>query len=435
MDKSEVVFEAQCVADVGKVFYYQDKVYRSIARANVQDEIKQLISADFFPSLVESGLIDTKIAELDLIDLRGHLILEHKMLRAFLHPAEYTNKMFYEGALTIIHILKILTRNGYVLKDGHSFNITNYGGRFFFFDFTSITKSSSISYEWFEEFYKYFAIPIYLASKRQTYALAKEYRREHKVGLGLKLADNKFLKNWIFRELRKCAKNLNKPILFVNELEAWLLRHPPVEFGGYWDNYNQDHSFDIFTPRTVKQRFVYDILSAQPSRGTLIDLACNQGYYSFMADHLGYNVVAVDYEEGCLNKAFAQSQGKNISYAHIDFCYPTPSFGIGNVGPNSIQRFKSDFALALGLIHHICITQRFSVKLFCETCILYSDKGVIVEFVFPDDKYVKAWEQAIPEDYNIDSIKRYFQPSYSMCSLSEVMNDDGVHRQFLYFFK
>src|SRR5690606_31197032 len=127
------------------------------------------------------------------------------------HPAEYTNKMFFEAALKMIGLLKILVKNGYALKDAHPLNITNFKGRYYFFDFTSIYKSGNISLAWLEEFYKYFAIPIYLASKEKTYKLSKEYRREHKMGLGLNLAETKLVKKIFFRDFWALTKYTNNP--------------------------------------------------------------------------------------------------------------------------------------------------------------------------------------------------------------------------------
>ena len=51
----------------------------------------------------------------------------------------------------------------------------------------------------------------------------------------------------------------------------------------------------------------------------------------------------------------------------MDFNKPTASFDVGLSWGDAFQRFKSDIVLALGLIHHICITQNVPVYLFCET--------------------------------------------------------------------
>jgi hypothetical protein len=427
----KILFEEQCVIDEAKVFYFQNRVLRAIYNNEQAKLYRKILSDGSLQSAFQIGLVKTKIAD-DLILDNCSLIIEHEKIDFFLHPVEMTNLMFWNCALSFIKISKELSKHNLVLKDAHPWNLTYHKGKPVFFDFSSVADAKQYNNNWLDEFYTYFAVSLRLAASKWS-SLANEYRKQHANGFGIALANKKISKKLFFRSFNRLPQYFNEPYLFLQKLEEWIIKQQTKTGNGTWDNYDQGHNASYEKPETLKQKFVYNILKENnPDRVT--DLATNKGYYGFMAEHLGSKVIAFDYEEFSVNEAIKFNTDKNITFCQLNFVFPTPAYGWSLIGPDSFSRFKSDIALALGLIHHICLTQKFPVKLFCDTCAKYSDRGVILEFVFPEDKYVKEWNLNIPADYTLAAVKNYFGKHFNKVQYSDLIDHDGIKRQLLFFY-
>jgi hypothetical protein len=428
---NKVLFEEQCVVDEAKVFYHENRVLRAIYNTKQAQLYQKLFQEMNFEPLYEAGLVRSKIAtdiELDNCDL----ILEHEKVDFFLDPSEMTDTMFWNAALCFVRINKTLAQNHLILKDAHPWNITFFKGKPIFFDFSSIGYSKEISSNWFNEFYTYFAVPLSLSNSRWN-ELAQEYRRQHHNGFGLKLSGNDLIKKYLFRSFFKLRKDLNNPILFLDNLEKWILKYTPKTAQGAWDNYEQRHNANYCEPNTFKQKFVHNILSKyKPKR--VADLASNKGYYAFMAESLGANVIGFDYEPYSVDTATSSIKNQNITFCQMNFLIPTSKHGWGLLTPDAFSRFHSDIALVLGLIHHVCLVQKFPVKLFCDSSAKYASKGLILEFVYPEDIHVQKWNANVPLDYNKNSIKEYFKHHYNSFEESEMLAENGIMRQFFFFY-
>ena len=187
-------------------------------------------------------------------------------------------------------------------------------------------------------------------------------------------------------------------------------------------------------PELPKPKFVFEILSKErPDK--VLDFAANKGYYSKMAALLGAAVIACDYEEYCVNECLhvAQSNGLSITPALLDFKAPTPKYGMGLRGPDSFERMRSDMVLALGLVHHICIGQQIPVEIFCEICMSYAEKGIILEYVDPTDIHVQSWGVVKPKNYALESISQIIQNKFPRIIHGNPIIDGGLNRKMLYF--
>ncbi len=351
-----------------------------------------ILQSDWINETFDSGLVKTSISE-DILLQGSFLTLQHETIPFETHPAENTNFMHWLAAKAIVRVNLSLSKHGLILKDAHPWNVMFKKGVATVIDFGSITKSSNVSTHWFAEFKKYFCVPIWLASTRWR-DYAREYRRQHTNGFGIKLFGNKYSNHIVFNRLNNSCKYLPKPRIFFEQIDEWLEEHKPLaDNKENWAGYEQcGEILDPLKPELPKPKFVYEVLSSVKPRKVL-DLAANKGYYSEMAAKLGAEVLACDYEEYCVNKCLnlAQKEELAVTPAVMDFNMPTPCYGLGLSGRNSYERFSSDIVLALGLVHHICITQKTPVEVFCDICMGYAKKGIILEFVDPTDKHVAAW--------------------------------------------
>ena len=419
----------------GRIFLDEDRVYRIIEDEAHIENYKELLGSKDVEDLFSCGLVPTKI--LEERNSENLMILEHKKIPFILHPCEYSNRMFWQASIMFIELNLKLLRKGFITQDSHPWNISFDGNKPVFYDFGSIIKGNSVHQDWFNEFFKYTIVPIWLASySTKTYNLAKEYRREHDSGLGLKLFNSTKLKRLFFKKVKSLSRHKNDPEKLFTELLQWLNKHPPISTSPqYWSEYYQNHDKDITKPKSIKQKFVYQILSENKPQKVL-DLASNKGYYSYVASHLGASVMAFDYEEEIVDYLSSEENGKyNITPAHMDFNKPTAALGPGLFWEDSFKRFESDIVLALGLIHHICIIQAVPVYLFCQTLKRYATKGLVLEFVYPEDKYVASWNKPVPKDYSIKKIQEFMDDSFSNCQISDFEREDGLARKYLYFYK
>jgi SAM-dependent methyltransferase len=419
---------------VGRVVIEEDKVLRIISGEQYINLYKELLNSEKINDLFSKGLVETKIHSED----NDVLILEHKKIDFILHPSEYTNKMFWDAATMYINLCKELYASfGVLTIDSHPWNITFDGANPVFFDFSSLYKGSEISQEWIDEFDKYFATPIRLASfSKKTYSLALEYRRQHLSGFGLELLNKKFVKGLLNKKFASVSKNNNSPTEVFDRILVWLQNNKPIEPNTeYWFVYEQSHLAEIDNPKTIKQQFVHEILSKRKPK-TVLDLASNKGFYAFMANKLGASVMAFDYEEQTINQCREEvkNTGLKVTSALMNFNMPTPPSGMGLMNKGAFERYGSHIVLALGLIHHICLVQRIPVYIFCEICKKYASEGIILEFVDPNDVHVKSWNAEIPVDYTIEKIHNYMSDKFSKLEKSESINHEGVNRTIIYFY-
>lgn len=416
----------------GRISIKGDKVFRIIEDLDIIVGYRELLDWEHLEELFTIGLVRTYELETSNTDV---MILEHKKIPFILHPNEYTNKMFFNAALMFIKLNRKLYKKGFITHDAHPWNITFDGNKPIFYDFGSIIKHNKVSKGWFEEFYSCFIVPIWLANfSKKTFTYSKDYRREHITGFGIRLFKSALIQKILFRKFRKFERLLEDPELLFQEIINWLEEHKPIPvLPQYWSEYYKSEKLDFTKPTSIKQRFVNDILIVERPLKVL-DLASNKGYYAAMASHLGASVMAVDYEEEIVNFLINNKTIDNkITPAHIDFNKPNAGLGTGLFWEDSFSRFKSDIVLALGLIHHICITQKVPVYLFCLSCMKYADKGLILEFVYPEDYHVSRWKNNIPKDYSLEKIKEFLHPKFPNCQMSELENTDGLKRYFLYF--
>jgi hypothetical protein len=430
----EVSFLPNSLADPdGRVFTYKNRIFRVIWNKNLGDIYTKILNSPFAQALFQNGLITTKInSEINISE--AALILEHEKISFHTVPGELTDHMFWQSCKTIVSLYQLLDKNGFSLKDAHPWNILFNRGRPEFIDFTSIVKGEQDLRVWYDEFYIYCRVPLFLASQRLFKKLAWDYRKENSIGFGIAIAKSRWFKR-IFHLINPLPdfKNTGR---FLTYLSEWMEKNKPhIKQEGTWSNYIQADDDDVANPKTIKDQFVLKTLKKAKPR-TVLDTAANKGFFSEMAASLGASVVAFDYEQYCVDACRDRAASKNldITAALMDFRYPIPASDIGLSIPDSLTRFKSDIVIALGLVHHLCLTQNFPVELFCRLCMSYSNFGVIMEYIYPEDIHVSNWNIDIPGDYSLEAFRKYFAVKYSSYEESEILTDGGIKRIFIHFY-
>jgi sulfur relay (sulfurtransferase) DsrF/TusC family protein len=169
LDKLEYSHKSM-MDDFGRVFFYEDRVYRAISNTS-KEECLELLNSELFQILISKSLIPrTQITDFKLPDY--DLILEHEKLLE-IQQHEWSFEMSKKAALTVIEINNICNQFGYELKDAHTFNILFRGLSPVFVDIGSIVKRSGSSWIAMKEFICTFYLPLAFWSQSEMFIVRK----------------------------------------------------------------------------------------------------------------------------------------------------------------------------------------------------------------------------------------------------------------------
>jgi hypothetical protein len=435
IDRKQVEFFRGSIADdAGKVFFFENRVFRAIFSDSYAQMYSQLLKERWVDDVFRAGLIRTVVS--DDIKFKGAAVtFEHKKIPFMTHPAENTAYMFWLSAKTLVRVNLLLAQHGYILKDAHPWNVMLEKGSPKFIDFTSIIRCNCIPVHWFKEFKKYFCIPIWLASLG-CLDFSREYRREHLNGFGLKLFENRIL-NKAFIVMMRLGKFCSDPVTFMKRLDKWLDKHKPKRIASVNTSQHEqkEKANDNFDPVKLKLNFFLKVLTKKKPL-TVLDCAANNGCFSEMAAYSGASVASLNDEERCTNECLSLAQNKNldITPAVMDFKLPTPPHSIGLLYGDAYERFKSEIVLAFGLAHYLCIVNRLPVHIFCHICMKYATKGVLFEYVDPMDTQVKNLRKQIPENYSLEEFNKNFSAKFPKTKMSTIVNDYGIKRALVHYY-
>lgn len=432
----EIYFsEASLMDDAGRVFFYENRVFRAIRHQESADIYRKILNEEWMNRCFEKGLVKTWVC--DNIKIAGiPLILEHEKISFISIPCEWTMKMFWNAIKMMIEINLELSQHGFLLKDSHPYNIVYHFGNPVFIDFGSIIKSKEIPKGWMEQFIVYCGVPLRLGVTRWR-NLAIEYKREYASGFGISLFKKQITRFFILRRLLRISEYFYNSVVFFEKILAWVEEyHPSFPIEEKWANYEQFNRLNNSLPVTIKNKAVIDIFQKEKP-DSVIDCAANKGYYAELAARMGISVVAFDCEEFCVDECLkiAKDNRLNITPIMMDFRNPTPNFGHGLVVGDSFNRFRADIVLALGIIHHLCLKGNLPVTLFCQICINYAKKGVVIEFVGLKDKHVENWKlKQPPKDYTLEKIFYFFSENFLNYRIVSNYDADGLDRKIIHFF-
>lgn len=426
---NELVFEKASFTDpVGKVFYWNNQVFRAIKKSD--SKCLDLLHRDDINQFFESGLIRTKETNFQVAGFEK--VLWHERINFVSYPVEWCSLMLRDAGMSVLNLQEMLLNNGYMLKDGHPWNVLFEKGKPVFVDFGSISKIDNRSIEWFiKEFRMRFVFPLYLRSAEQ-HLLARYLLMDpthfleettifksmlHKNNL-LKLARLVSLNNSINKQ--KEHKTSNWIGILKKQLSTTEIGKQKTEWSNYtgiWEeNYTPDENW------RAKNQSVRKILDEIRPK-TVLDIGANKGWFSGLAESLGSKVVALDIDEPSIGQLYEHvKQNKlNILPLLVDICDPTHAHGPRGIMQDSTVRLRSEMVLALAISHHLLSKKGLSFDQLVSYLSEFSEKYLLVEFVSKDDVHIKTWNFPNVENYCIDvfiaALKKSFRevieyPSY-----------------------
>jgi hypothetical protein len=402
------------VDPAGPVFYLNGSIFRAVSQPYA-GLYRRILSDRSVEDLFRSGLVETSVAD---IELDGYdLVLQHKRVEFPSVWSEWCSLMIREATLFICKLNLELANRGLFTKDTQPGNVLFDYTRPVWVDFGSIVELESVKFRtWLRSFWNQSVRPLWLMSKGR-HRLGRALYTEVE-GRGM-LRD--WSSKWPFRMLpvsvtkiykRSKRRRVEESLEALMEYLSTLKLEPTPSF---WSGYGQGGMPPVEEPETFKGKnlAVYNALKSVPP-GTLLDMACNKGWYARLAVSLGHRCVAFDLDDGSVCRLFEDARSKSLPILPLlmDFTWPTPPYGIALRNSSAIDRLKCDNTLALAIVHHLVFKKGLSFEAIADTISLFTKKIAIVEFVPPEDRYVAGWMRPEHSWYRLDRfmwvLKRHF---------------------------
>lgn len=429
-----------------------DHCLRTI-RAESSEFFRKFLRSDCARRLIEKGgFIPSEIVA---AEKEGELVVRHPEIPFVLYPYEWTPAMLRDAALATLETIGALEAEGYTLKDGTPWNTVFHGARPVWVDLTSVTdKAATGSFPARTDFLNYYVRPLqFFAAGLGAYArlgltqwlgppasswiedaLACEAAGAFHSGArqGLKMAARTGVRA-VQRKLGARKKPLKPPLpktaAGMKDFISGLAISPGTgEWSNYYKGQNELPVFDPASPdlarliqSTPKHQLVYSILERCRPRSVL-DIGCNTGLYSFMANQLGAQVVGLDLDEHAVDEMYcaARKTGAKLTAGCADFVTPMrPAEYMHKPRLRSLHaRTRAEMVLCLALVHHwVCKRAKLQFADVVQILSGVAKQVLVVEFVPPEDKHIRTWK--IPSWYSLDNFVTALRCEFATVELHE----------------
>lgn len=360
------------------------------------------------------------------------VVLEHPRVRVISYPHEWCGEMLHDAALAHCRLVAALAPHGLALQDAHPWNVLFDGEGARFVDVGSIVPVATLdslnylhgdhrgrAFEVFRSmFLPYFVQPLaFHGAGLGDQARAVLWRFPlNGAPRRPRLAD--YLAGAGWSRLKPAARGIAAAVVAASRLRAIAGRlpregvlealagnmsalvaelAPPPMASGYTEYYaakGEAQDFDDPGTWNAKQRNVAAAID-DPHIGTVLDAACNTGWYARMAASRGKRVTAVDVDGACISALYraVRSSGADIVPLVVDISAPTPDRereGGGLLMISAERRLRSDLVLALGILHHLVLGSGMPLAEALGRLSALAVKRMVVEFVGLDDALVRG---------------------------------------------
>lgn len=430
---SDISYHLQSYADSrGRLFLRDGKVMRHIDRGS-SNFYSNFITSPLYRTLLSDGLLIESSARETNHD--GSIIIEHQTIEHVSYPFEWSFNGLKASALMFLELQERLLREGLSIHDGHPFNVLFDGCRPVFVDLSSINAAQPRRWGASRQFRRNFLNPLRLMAAGHT----KVPRAVMARGQGISDEETDLLTGRggrLTRTLKQSFRNTRQkwqknPASIVQRLRRSVedLSYPKsaTKWGNY---YKEPEPVDLKNYSNLKQENVRKTIDKLKPR-TILDAACNQGWFARLGSIHGARVIGFDLDEVAVNKAFdvCHDTGANVQPLVMDFANPSPALGILNQGfPNAIQRFRSEMVLALAIVHHLVFSANLRFEQIVFTLEAMTEKWLLIEFIPGEDIHVSKWKKPIPEWYNLENFKKVLGSSFESI---EILESEPSPRVFL----
>ena len=427
----------------GSIFFEGGEVYRTLSAA-AQKRMERLFKGKAMQTLLSEG----HVVKTSLQNQR----LNHEKIYPFSYPYEWSFDMLKDAALQQLHMNKALLEEGFILKDGSAFNSVYNNGRMTFIDILSIGDLNGSFWQGYSQFCQHFLYPLLLASHKNIPVNFSWKGRLQGVPLSIcndLFSALEFWKTGIFKhvflqkkladslgssKIKSRSVNANIPLALVRGLEKIILTLSPTYANSTWESYEGDNSYGD-QDRSIKHAFIEKHVKGN-GPAQVLDMGTNAGEYAKLASQYAQRVIAMDFDEACINRLYNEIKEDRSLHTIIpmvgNLMEPSPNQGWHlEERSNQMKRCQSDFFMALALMHHLCITENVPLESFVQFLKKMAPAG-IVEWVSLEDDMVQFMmrnrENIFPH-YTWENFKSLLERYFS---LKEVVETHGGKRKLCF---
>jgi hypothetical protein len=403
----------------GRVFYRDDKVYRTLSAAALANW-RALEGTDFFArAMAEGRVVRTRGVELpaDAPPAGAQpwaAALEHERVPFVSYPYEWSFGMLRDAALLQLRLLREALEEGFVLKDSSAYNLQWVGARPVFIDVPSFERlAAGEPWVGYLQFCQLFLYPLLLTAHRDVpfqpllRGALDGVTPETAAGL---LCGTDRLRRGVFthvylqaklqamtagaaksvkRELAESGFHRELILANVRKLERLVESLAWRRTSSTWVAYRESHGYSE-EDHQAKRRFVAAAAAAAPRR-LAWDLGANTGDFSRVCrEHADY-VVALDADALAIERLYQElkREGERAILPLVgNLVDPSPGLGWrGTERKTLAERGRPDLVLALALLHHLVISANVPLDEVVDW--LASVGGdLVIEFVSKQDPMV-----------------------------------------------
>lgn len=442
--------------DVGEVFEYEGKLLRGIFYDKVE-MVRGMFDSGFIDDLVSSELLpQTKISNYS--HPKYGMILEHDKIWPVIYPQEWSFSMLYDSALMVLNVARVARRHGYNMKDCHGFNVLIDGDKPKFIDLGSFHNNPDGVTGWqpYREFLRFYYYPLYtwndgleFISKLSIFSANLTPHAEHyiyryrflrKIGLDkinllikvrFALSDllvasnlrvNNYSKSKIIQKtvyvVKKIADYTNRKGSDLDRLEQKIKNLKRPETVSIWKKYHDN-------PSVKSKRFeaIVSLVNKYYSdASTAIDIAGNQGKFSeiILKNTQISKVICQDLDEQALDAGYRKFkcgvlQEKQVVYVNYNAIAPI----MKTTHPAPWERFQADIVFSLALLHHLILTQGFTVEDILDELSKYSKKYICIEFM-PKGLWIHDAAVSVPNWYTVEWFRKSFLEKFELLEEQQI---------------
>ena len=434
----------------GRVFKSDGRIFRQV-NARYATTYDRLLQGGLYKNLVEQSLLvsHAEVAEpLGWPDER-YKILEPDPIPFISYPFEWSFSQLKQAAIATLRIQRLAIGHGMTLKDASAYNIQFKGTNPILIDTLSFEEwHEGTPWVAYRQFCQHFLAPLALMSR--TEVRLGQLSRLFIDGVPLDLASRLLplrtrLRPSLLVHVHLHARAQSRHGLntskgraagfkrdammgLIDHLESAIDTLTDGGAGGPWADYydRTNYSPDAMAE---KQRVVGEFVE-RVRPGTVWDLGANTGAFSRIASAQGAYTVAFDGDATAVERHFLdcrKRQDPHVLPLVMDLANPSGGMGWCHAERLSlIERGPADLVLALGLVHHLRITNQVPFTMVAE-CFERFGRALVVEFPSSADSQVRDMLARVPahaEGYTREAFESAFADRFHVDAVHHIAGSE-----------
>ncbi len=435
----------------GHVFKRRGRLYRQINRVYAAD-YDHLMASGLYQTLVDRGLLipHREVAERPDFLEGAYKIVEPERIQFVSYPFEWSFSALKRAAATTLAIQRLAVERGMVLKDATAYNIQFRGPAPVLIDTLSFELwTEGTPWVAYRQFCQHFLGALALMSR--TDVRLGQLSRLFIDGAPLDLVSHLLpftsrLSPSLLMHLHLHARAQERhgtgeiknrqPTTFKRSSMLGLIDHLESAVGtltyepkrGPWVDYysNTNYSAEAMAD---KHRVVAAFIERQRP-DVVWDLGANTGAFSRLASARGAYTLAFDGDPDAVERHYSELVARhdtNVLPLVMDLANPSPRIGWSHAERLSlIDRGPADLVLALGLIHHLSLSNQVPFDMTAEFFHRVG-RALVIEFVPPSDSQVAGMLSRMPrlqDGYSLDAFERGFAKFFDVIEAAPVAGSE-----------